>query len=97
MPVAWAESDGSPLALGHRNSRLKIGLAPAGSSCVWRLITVKYAGAPATGPWIGPNGHDERTFFNNNSPGKAHQCPLTVDHPCDKAASEFIVTAPAHC
>jgi aminopeptidase N len=96
MTVSAVESDGSALAFEHTNSRLRIGLSPAGRLGARRRITVKYAGVPATGLRIGPNRHGERTFFSDNWPDKARQWLPTIDHPYDKATSEFIVTAPAH-
>jgi aminopeptidase N len=80
----------------HAKDRLAIVLTPPGRSGERRQITVKYAGVPATGLRIGPNRHGERTFFSDNWPNKAHQWLPVIDHPYDKATSEFIVTAPAH-
>ncbi|MSR63797.1 MAG: hypothetical protein EXS08_15335 [Planctomycetes bacterium] len=51
------------------------------------------AGSPVL---VGPNKRGERTFFSNNWPDKARQWLRVVDHPYDKATSEFLVTAPAH-
>jgi len=96
MTVASVSSGGTPLAFEHRNDRLAITLAPAGRLDERRQITVRYAGVPATGLRIGPNRHGERTFFSDNWPNKARHWLPTIDHPYDKSASEFIVSAPAH-
>jgi aminopeptidase N len=56
---------------------------------------VRYHGVPATGLRIGKNKYGERTFFSVNWPDLAHQWLPIIDHPSDKASSEFIVTAPA--
>ena len=53
-----------------------------------------YGGVAATGLIIGPNKHGDRTFFSDNWPNKARNWLPTVDHPYEKATSEFIVTAP---
>ena len=50
---------------------------------------------PSAGLRIGKNRHGERTFFSENWPDQAHRWLPTVDHPSDKATSEFFVTAPA--
>ena len=49
---------------------------------------------PADGLLIGPNKHAERVFFGDNFPDRARHWLPTVDHPSDKAACEFAVTAP---
>ncbi|MDP6610542.1 MAG: M1 family metallopeptidase, partial [Vicinamibacterales bacterium] len=59
-------------------------------------FTVAYHGEPASGLSIGSNKHGERSFFSHNWPHRARQWLPTVDHPYDKATSEFIVTAPSH-
>ncbi len=58
-------------------------------------ITVKYRGIPANGLRSLKNKFGDRCFFSANWPDLAHQWLPTVDHPYDKATSEFIVTAPA--
>ncbi len=49
---------------------------------------------PADGLKIGPTKYGDRSFFNENWPNRARHWLPTVDHPYDKATSEFIVTAP---
>ena len=58
------------------------------------MITIEYEGIPNEGLKIGPNKYGDRTFFSDNWPNKARNWLPTVDHPYDKATSEFIVTAP---
>jgi len=41
------------------------------------------------------NKYGERTFFSANWPDKARQWLPMIDHPSDKATSEFLITAPA--
>ena len=68
---------------------------PAGSQIVFRRpCTVRYRGIPASGLRIGKNKHGERTFFSLNWPNLARQWLPMIDHPYDKATSEFIITAP---
>jgi aminopeptidase N len=60
-----------------------------------RQFTVKYHGKPSAGLRIGLNKYKERTFFGESWPHLARHWLPVVDHPYDKATSEFIVTAPA--
>jgi aminopeptidase N len=56
---------------------------------------VTYRGVAATGLHIVNNKFGEKCFFSWNWPVLAHQWLPVVDHPSDKATSEFLVTAPA--
>jgi aminopeptidase N len=78
----------------HDKDRLRITLDPPGKAGELREFTVKYHGVPKTGFRIGKNKHGERTYFSDNWPDKARQWLPVIDHPYDKATSEFIVTAP---
>ena len=60
------------------------------------ILTVKYSGIPITGLIIGDNIHGDRTFFSDNWPNKARNWLPLVDHPYDKATSDFIIIAPNH-
>jgi aminopeptidase N len=60
-----------------------------------RRFTVKYRGTPKDGLHAVKNKYGERCFFSANWPDLAHQWLPTVDHPYDKATSEFVITAPA--
>ncbi|MFN0102046.1 MAG: M1 family metallopeptidase [Bryobacteraceae bacterium] len=92
MSVDGVAADGTALAFEHRAERLRISLPPAGA----RLsVTVRYHGVPASGLRIGPNQHGDRTFFSLNWPDKARGWLPMIDHPYDKATSEFFITAPA--
>lgn len=59
-----------------------------------RTVVIEYEGILATGLVIGPNKYGDRTFFSDNWPNKARNWLPTVDHPYDKASSEFIVKTP---
>ncbi len=79
----------------HRSDRLSITLAPAPKAGEIRQFTVKYHGVPANGLKIAKNRYGERCFFSQNWPDLARQWLPSVDHPYDKATSEFVITAPA--
>ena len=93
-PSLDGSARGSAAQFSHSNDRLRI-LLPRPSTVGQRiLLTVAYAGVPATGLIIGENKHGDRTFFSDNWPDKARHWLPTVDHPYDKAMSQLVVTAP---
>ena len=51
-----------------------------------------------TGGTLGAFGFDfrDRTFFSDNWSSRVRNWLPTVDHPYDKSANEFVITAPAH-
>ncbi len=96
MTVAAVTSGAAPVPYTHRAGRLRITLAPAPKARERRQYTVRYHGVPARGLRIGANLHGERTFFSANWPDLARQWLPSIDHPYDKATSEFLITAPAN-
>ncbi|HYN03350.1 MAG TPA: M1 family peptidase, partial [Vicinamibacteria bacterium] len=96
MTVEGVTEAGAPLRFEHAQDRIRIHLARPGTRGEPREIVVRYHGSPASGLLIAPNKHGDRTFFSDNWPDKARQWLPVVDHPYDKATSEFRVTAPAH-
>jgi aminopeptidase N len=95
MLVSAVTSQGTPVPYEHKDDRLMVTLDPPARSRQRKSYTVTYRGIPRTGLRIGKNRHGERTFTSENWPNKAHEWLPMVDHPYDKATSEFIVTAPA--
>ncbi|SDL77062.1 Peptidase family M1 [Catalinimonas alkaloidigena] len=96
MTVTAVTVDGKAADYAHRKDVLQITLpasVPAGEGAD---LEIQYHGIPATGLIIGPNRYGDRTFFSDNWPNKARQWLPCVDHPYDKATSEFIITAPDH-
>jgi aminopeptidase N len=90
MTVTWASAPYS-----HVENRLHLAVDPPARSGERRQFTVRYHGIPAGGLRIIPNKYNERTFFSENWPDNARQWLPMIDHPYDKASSEFIVTAPS--
>ena len=86
---------GTALTYSHESDRLAISMAPAPAAGGRRDVTIKYHGIPAGGLRIDKNKHGERTFFGLNWPNLARQWLPMIDHPYEKATSEFLVTAPA--
>ncbi|BDC53046.1 peptidase [Bryobacterales bacterium F-183] len=76
-------------AFTHQNDQLRIALTPGTAA-----VTVKYHGKPTGGMRIIKNKYNDRVFFSENWPNKARHWLPMIDHPYDKATSEFIITAP---
>jgi aminopeptidase N len=96
MTVTSVLSAGAPLSFDHSGDRIHIRLEPPGHPGDRRALVVRYGGVPASGLLIARNKYGDRTFFSDNWPDKAHQWLPVVDHPYEKATSEFLVSAPAH-
>jgi aminopeptidase N len=95
MTVSEVTGGGAPVRYKHESGRLRITLPSPPAAGERRQFTVRYHGVPAGGLRIGTNKYGERTFFSQNWPDKARQWLPTIDHPYDKATSEFIITAPS--
>jgi aminopeptidase N len=95
MTVTGVAVDGTFLPFSHRSNRLEVTLPSPPPPGERRTVTVRYRGEPTAGLRIGLNRYGERTFFSNNWPDKAHYWLPVIDHPYDKATTEFIVTAPS--
>ena len=96
MEVIGVTTAGTPLEYRHENDLLTVRFPRAGRPGERDSVTVSYRGAPASGLRIGPNKYGERTFFSDNWPNRARNWLPTVDHVAEKAACEFVITAPAH-
>jgi len=77
----------------HKDGRLRIAMAFSKKG-ERRQFTVRYHGEPAGGLRIIRNKYNERVFFSENWPNNARRWLPMVDHPYDKATSEFLITAP---
>jgi aminopeptidase N len=95
MTVDRVTSRGSAVPYSHRDDRLELTLRTAPDRGELREFTVTYHGVPADGLKILKNKYGDRCFFASNWPDFARQWLPTIDHPYDKAAGEFIVTAPS--
>lgn len=96
MTVASVTGRGNrAVGFEHQDNRLLMTLDPPSQAGERRSFTISYRGVPSAGLRIGKNKHGERTFFSDNWPDQAHRWLPVLDHPCDKATSEFLVTAPA--
>mgnify|MGYP003343675388 CR=1 FL=1 len=96
MVVESVTCNGQILEFVHENDVLLIKLPQAAEKNKTYTFVVKYKGIPADGLRIGATRYGDRSFFNENWPNRTRHWLPTVDHPYDKATSEFIVTAPSH-
>ncbi len=80
----------------HSGNRIKVELSPSGIPVDSAEISVSYSGIPADGLIISKNKFGNRTFFADHWPDRASAYLPVVDHPADKAAVEFVITAPSH-
>lgn len=95
MTVTSVTGQNGALRYTHTGDHLAITLPTSTTAGELRDFTVAYHGIPASGLYIGKNRYGERAFFSWNWPDKARQWLPMIDHPSDKATSEFIITAPA--
>ena len=85
-----------PVTYTHQNDEIIISLPNPSTTNSETIFTISYHGIPFDGLIIGPTKFGARSFFCENWPNKTRQWLPTLDHPSDKATSEFIVTAPEH-
>jgi aminopeptidase N len=84
------------LTFTHRNNEVVINLGKPAKAGEVRTFEISYMGTPKDGLIISRNKYDDRTFFSDNWPNRAHDWIPCHDVPSDKASVEFIVTAPSH-
>ena len=96
MRLSSVSSEGNALPYTHVNDEINIKLSSPSRADQRSKYTIVYKGIPASGLQIANNKYGERTFFSDNWPNKARHWLATIDHPYDKATSEFLVTAPNH-
>ena len=80
----------------HKNDELIISLPAPSTKNQTITFTIQYHGIPFDGLRIGNTKLGDRSFFNENWPNRGRHWLPIVDHPYDKASSEFIVKAPSH-
>ena len=86
---------GESLRYTHAKDRLHVEFAAPSKAGERVSFTISYHGIPATGLFIGQNRYNDRGFFTDNWPNKAHNWLATIDHISVKAAKTIRVTAPA--
>lgn len=95
MNVTRVLEQGLPVSFIHQNNRLGIVVVPPAKNTPFFDFQIEYEGIPSDGLIIGKNKFNERTFFGDNWPQRAHHWFACIDHPYDKAYVKFKVTAPS--
>lgn len=94
MKVDAIQAGNSTLRFTHTNDELLIELNKPSVKGEELVFFIQYHGVPFDGLRIGTTKFGDRSFFNENWPNRTRHWLPTIDHPYDKATSEFIVTAP---
>ena len=95
MLVQSISSNHQALNYTHAGDSLMIQLAKPSITDTVITFEIQYKGIPEEGLRIIANKFGDRTFFSENWPNKTRHWLPSIDHPYDKATSEFIVKAPS--
>ena len=95
MTVTGVTSGGQPARYVHRENVLTLSLPSPSKTGSHARFTIAYHGAPANGLRLITNKYGEWCAFSENWPNRAREWLPMIDHPYDKATSEFIVTTGA--
>lgn len=95
MYVSDVSSDSYVPAWSHQDDHLTVRLPDGAKTGDTLSVTVEYHGIPSDGLVISETKFGHRSFFADHWPDRARNYLPCVDHVADKAAVEFIVTAPA--
>ena len=96
MRVDSVKVNSSKVKWNHKSNRLSV-KTPAGSNAGDTVkLTVWYKGNPADGLIISETKFGRRSFFADHWPDRASNYIPCVDHVSEKAAVDFIITAPDH-
>lgn len=96
MTISYITENSKPLRYTHAQDIVRISLSDKGNLNEERTIQIRYQGIPTDGLIIAKNKYNHRTFFADHWPNRARNWLPCIDHPSDKAAVEFMVTAPLH-
>jgi aminopeptidase N len=80
----------------HRNDKVVVASPVALVDGTELSVTIVYKGIPADGLLISKTKFGNRSFFADHWPDRASNYLPCIDHLSDKAAVEFIITAPVH-
>ncbi|MCA1755935.1 MAG: M1 family metallopeptidase [Bacteroidales bacterium] len=96
MRVDSVKVNTAKVTWNHTNNRLSC-KTPAGTNTGDTIkLTIWYKGIPADGLIISETKFGRRSFFADHWPDRASNYLPCVDHVSDKAAVDFIITAPDH-
>jgi aminopeptidase N len=95
MTVTGVSVDDRPVRFVHDKNRLLLPIPRPVHAGDHVIFTIAYHGVPANGLRLIRNKYGEWCAFSENWPNRAREWLPMIDHPYDKATSEFVVTAPA--
>jgi aminopeptidase N len=95
MTVTSVTSAGQPVRFVHQNNILTLSLPAPSKAGQHVVFDIAYHGTPANGLRLITNKYGEWSAFSENWPNRAREWLPMIDHPFDKATSEFIVTTSA--
>lgn len=95
LEVEGVEENGRAAGFTRERERLRVALAGTYRAGDTLNVAVRYRGTPSDGLYFKRNRYGDRTVFADNWPNRAHFWFPSLDHPYDKAAVEFFITAPA--
>jgi aminopeptidase N len=96
MKVSSVLLDGKSAEWEHSGNKMRVIISSPAVQGSSAEITVGYSGTPADGLIISRNKFGNRTFFADHWPDRASAYLPVIDHPSDKAAVDFLITAPSH-
>ena len=96
MTVTSLTVNGRPVAWTHVNDKVSLPLPPASQPGGNLQIEIGYRGIPGNGLVIAATKFGKRGFFGDHWPDRGSHYLPCIDHVSDKAAVEFIITAPDH-
>lgn len=94
MNVVGVLQNNQPLKFNHQNNQLMVELKNV-STTTFESIVIYYKGIPNDGLIISKNKYNDRTFFADNWPNRAHHWFPCIDHPSDKATVNFSIIHPS--
>jgi aminopeptidase N len=96
MKVSSVTVNSKPSGYSHHNDKLSALSPLALRKGDTVSVTIAYEGIPADGLLISSTRFGNRSFFADHWPDRASHYLPCIDHVADKAAVEFIITAPVH-
>jgi len=94
MAITSLKFEGKNLKPKNENNQILITPKTALKPGIY-VAKVSYKGIPKDGLIISKNKFENRTFFGDNWPNRAHYWFPCIDHPGDKATVDFKIIAPA--
>lgn len=96
MRVQNVTAGGRKITYNHEQDILTIQFPSVQNMGARNKVQIAYDGVPADGLIISKNKYNRRTFFSDHWPNRARNWLACIDHPAEKAAFDFIITAPTH-